>query len=177
MGFLRPKSKLEATNLNQKLLTNTYTPAMQQGIGAGNVMSALLTGQGDTTGANASYQGYLNQAGYAPAMRQISRGITGQGAASGLLNSGATAKALQTRGAELNQGYFNNYLQNLQAQAGQGLQAGGLVANAGQGEIVRKPSLLGSIASAAGGVLGVLGGPAGFAAGTIGSKIFGGGKG
>jgi hypothetical protein len=58
--------------------------------------------------------------------------ITGQGAAAGILNSGSTAKALQTRGTELNQSFYNNYLQQLAGLSGLGLQAGGLVANAGQ---------------------------------------------
>lgn len=173
MGFLRPKTSVVATNVNNKALTSAYSPAMQQGNQAMGAASALLTGQGDTAGAQQGYNNYLQMAGYAPAMRQLSQSVTGQGAASGLLNSGATAKALQTRGAELNQGYFNNYLQNLGGLTNQGLQAGGLVANAGQGQVVQKPSLLGSIASAVGGIGSVLANPAGFAAGTIGAKIFG----
>ncbi len=127
---------------------------MQQGVGANNFLSSLLTGQGDTGAAQGGYDTYLKNAGYAPAMRQLSQGITGQGAASGLLNSGATAKALQTRGTELNQGFFNNYLQQLAGLSGLGLQGGGLVANTGN---VSKntgggPSTAGSIASTVGGI-------------------------
>lgn len=129
---------------------------MTQGTGANNYLSALLTGQGDTSGAQAGYNSYLQMAGYAPAMRQLSQGITGQGAASGLLNSGATAKALQTRGAELNNQFFNNYLQQLSGLSGLGLQAGGLVANTGQrstgSSTGGSPSTLGSIASTVGGI-------------------------
>ncbi len=152
MSFLKPKSKLKATNLNQKLLTDKYSPQIDAGNQATNVLQSLLTGQGDTGTANAGYQNYLQMAGYAPAMRQLSQNLTGQAAASGLLNSGSLAKSLQTRGAELNQGFYNNYLQNLSGLSGLGLQAGGLVANAGQGQLVTKPSTFGSIASAVGGI-------------------------
>lgn len=152
MGFLKPKTKLKATNLNQKLLTDKYSPQIDAGNSATNVLQSLLTGQGDTGAANAGYENYLQMAGYAPAMRQLSQNLTGQAAASGLLNSGSLAKSLQTRGTELNQGFYNNYLQNLSGLSGLGLQAGGLVANAGQGQLVTKPSTFGSIASAVGGI-------------------------
>lgn len=127
---------------------------MQQGVNANNFQSALLTGQGDTSAAQGGYQNYLQMAGYAPAMRQLSQNVTGQGAAAGMLNSGSTARALQTRGAELNQGFFNNYLQQLSGLSGQGLQAGGLVANTGQRSRSTGggPSTAGSIASAVGGI-------------------------
>jgi len=87
-------------------------------------------------------------------MRQMSQAVTGQGAASGLLNSGATAKELQSRGTELNSQFFNNYLQQLQGLSGLGLQAGGLVTNAGQRSTSTggRPSTAGAIGSAVGGI-------------------------
>lgn len=173
MSFLKPKAQTsESGNLNNGLISSTYGGTMNQGTAAGNFLSQLLgttpghvsnvagqIGQGadqiaQAGGAQAGYQNYLQNAGYAPAMRQLSQGVTGQGAAAGLLNSGTTAKALQSRGADLNNQYFQNYLQNLQQQQGTGLQAGGLVANTGayskgQGG---GPSTLGSIASTVGGI-------------------------
>lgn len=159
MSFLKPKaakSTSSSENVNNDLITSTYSGQMGQGTGANNYLSALLTGSGNMGAANAGYQAYLANAGYAPAMRQLSQQITGQGAASGLLNSGATAKALQTRGTELNQGFYNNYLQQLAGLSGLGLQAGGLVANTGQKSEGTStgggPSTLGSIASTVGGI-------------------------
>lgn len=155
MGFLKPKAaKSESYNSNNDLIKSTYGGMMGAGTGATNILQALLTGQGDTGGATGAYNNYLQQAGFAPAMRELSRGVTGQGAASGILNSGTTAKALQTRGAELNQGFFNNYLQQLTGLSGLGLQAGGLVANTGQRSTNTgaSPSTLGSIASGIGGI-------------------------
>jgi hypothetical protein len=153
MSFLKPKAaKQSSENVNNPLIKSTYGGMMTQGTGANNFLSSLLTGSGDTGAANAGLQGYYANAGYAPAMRQLSQQITGQGAASGLLRSGATANALQTRGTELNQSFFNNYLQQLAGLSGLGLQAGGLVANTGQKSTGTGggPSTAGTIASIAG---------------------------
>jgi len=154
MSFLKPK-RATSHNVNNGLITSTYGGMMGQGTGATNFLAQLLgvsPGGSASGGAQAGYNNYLQQAGYAPAMRQLSQGITGQGAASGLLRSGATAKALQTRGTELNQSFFNNYLQQLAGLSGLGLQAGGLVANTGQVSKGGGPSTAGSIASTVGGI-------------------------
>lgn len=181
MSFLKPKAAKSTSsslseNVNNDLITSTYGRQMGAGTGATNFLAQLLgvspsgvSGTANTVGtaangiaagggAPAGYQNYLQMAGYAPAMRQMSQATVGQGAASGLLNSGATAKALQSRGAELNQGFFNNYLQQLSGLSGLGLQAGGLVSNAGQKSTSTGtstgggPSTLGSIASTVGGI-------------------------
>ena len=155
MSFLGPKpAKSSSENVNNSYIKGAYGGAVTQGTGAGNFLSSLLTGTGDTAGANAGYQNYLQNAGYEPAFRELSRGITGQGAASGLLRSGSTAQALQSRGADLNHQFFNNYLQSLQGQQNAGLQAGGLIANTGQksSSTSGSPGLLGTIGSAVGGV-------------------------
>lgn len=177
MSFLQPKPATStSSNVNNGLITKDYSGQIANGTGANNVMSSLLTGTGDTQAANDDYTNYLQKAGYAPAMAQMSQGVVGQGAASGLLNSGATAEALQNRGANLNNQFYNNYLQNLTGLSNAGTQAGQLVSGTGnvQKSTAGSPGLLSTIASAAGGVAGVLGGPAGFAAGSLGSKIFGG---
>lgn len=155
MSFLKPKApKSTSENVNNSLIKSTYGGTMNNGVTGNNYLTSLLTGTGDTGAANAGYNNYLQMAGYAPAMRQLSQNITGQGAAAGILNSGSTAKALQTRGTELNQQYFNNYLQQLAGLSGLGLQAGGLVANTGQKSTSTGggPSTLGSIASTVGGI-------------------------
>lgn len=155
MSFLKPKAATSSsTNVNNDLIKSTYGSTMNDGVGATNNLSALLTGSGDVAGAKAGYNNYLQMAGFQPAMTELSRNITGQGAASGLLNSGSTAQALQTKGAELNNSFYNNYLQQLSGLSGLGLNAGGLVANAGQQSKSNGggPSTLGSIASAVGGI-------------------------
>lgn len=164
MSFLKPKAaKSESINTNKDLINNTYSGSMSSGTGAQNFLAQLLgispgaVGQGANAaggGAEQGYNNYLQMAGYAPAMRQLAQGVTGQGAAAGILNSGSTAKALQTRGTELNQSFFNNYLQQLAGLSGLGLQAGNLVANVGQKSTNTGPkaSGLGSIASTVGGI-------------------------
>lgn len=162
MSFLKPKpATSSSTNVNNDLIKSTYGSTMGQGVTGNNFLSALLTGQGDTGAANAGYNNYLQMAGYAPAMRQLSQGITGQGAAAGILNSGSTAKALQTRGTELNQSFYNNYLQQLAGLSGLGLQAGGLVANAGQQSksTGAQASTAGTIASTIGGIASIFSDP------------------
>lgn len=171
MGFLKPKAaKSSSGNTNNALVTSTYSPAMQTGNNATNFMAQLLgvspggVSSGANTvggvanavaeggGAQAGYQNYLQQAGYAPAMQQMMRGITGQGAAQGLLRSGATGGAYVREGTNLNNSFFNNYMQLLQGLSNQGLQAGGLVTNAGQqsSSTGGGPSTAGAIASTVG---------------------------
>ena len=173
MSFLKGKpQKSVSENVNNNLITSTYGGMMGQGTGATNFLAQLLgvspsgvSGAANTVGtaangiaqaggAEAGYNNYLQRAGYAPAMRQLSQGITGQGAASGLLNSGSTARALQREGTELNQSFYNNYLQQLAGLSGLGLQAGGLVANTGQRStsIGARPSTAGAIAQTVGGI-------------------------
>jgi hypothetical protein len=185
MSFLKPKaakstqsstSSSESGNLNNGLITSTFTPAMQAGSEGVNFLGQMLgihpstlnaVGNGanavaEAGGAPAGYQNYLQMAGYAPALRQLSQGITGQGAASGLLRSGSTTNALLTRGADLNSQYFNNYLQNLTNYANLGLNAGNLVSNAGQyskstststgSSTGGSPSTIGTIGSTIGGI-------------------------
>lgn len=155
MSFLKPTpATSSSSNTNNDLIKSTYGGTMSNGVQGNNYLTSLLTGTGDTGAANAGYNNYLQQAGYAPAMRQLSQSVTGQGAAAGILNSGSTAKALQTRGTELNQSFYNNYLQQLAGLSGLGLQAGGLVANAGQKSQSNGggPSTVGSIASTIGGI-------------------------
>lgn len=149
MSFLKPK-EARTDNLNMGMINQTYGGQMGQGTGANNFLSSLLTGQGDVAGAQGGLSKYLEMAGFAPAMRQMSQATTGQGAASGLLRSGTTANRLQTRGTELNQSFTNNYLQQLAGLSGLGLQAGGLVANVGQRTRGGGPSTGSAIASAVG---------------------------
>lgn len=150
MSFLKPTpATSSSTNVNNDLIKSSYGGAMGQGTAAMGDLSKML-GVGNPNG----YNNYLQTAGFAPAMRQLSQNITGQGAASGILNSGSTAKALQSRGAEVNNQFYNNYLQQLAGLSGLGLQAGGLVANAGQQSKSNGggPSTVGSIASTIGGI-------------------------
>lgn len=113
-----------------------------------NARSAA-TGQNDAIGSiqdlltspdqnNPAFQNYLNSTGYQFQLGQGTGAITGSAAAKGILNSGATAKALQKYGQGLAATTFNNYLGQLSGVAGlranqvnQGLNAAEAVGNAG----------------------------------------------
>jgi hypothetical protein len=159
MGLLAPKPATSSSvNKAYDKLSTQYAPVMNQGVGAPNFMSGLLgVPGGDTAGSDAGFQKYKDQAGYAPALADMQSGVTQGAAAKGLLNSGATSKALLKGGANLNNGFFQNYFQNLSGLSGQGLQAGGLVGNAGQTSSSNGggPSTFGNIMSGIGGIAGI----------------------
>lgn len=84
------------------------------------------------------FDNYLNSTGYKFRLNSGSDAITGNAASRGLLNSGATAKALTTFGQNLGTQYFNNYLSQLNDLAGvqgniagRGLTAGQVIGAAG----------------------------------------------
>lgn len=86
--------------------------------------STALTGEQNTTGSiqqlltspsqdNPAFKNYLNSTGYGFQMQQGTDAITGNAASKGLLNSGATARGLESYGQGLAGQYFNNYLGQL----------------------------------------------------------------
>lgn len=104
-------------------------------VGTGNQansdIASLLGLGGDSAKANAGFQNYLNSSGYKFNLKSGDEAITSNAASKGLLNSGATGKGLETFGQNLGSTYFNNYLGQLSGLAGNGLQAGGVIANNG----------------------------------------------
>jgi hypothetical protein len=159
MSFLRSKTTTTPGNQFAGWVKDKFSPQVDQGIAGGNILSSLLTGQGDTAGADAAWSRFKDQAGYAPAMRDMSRGVVGQGAASGILNSGATAGRLQSRGAELNRNMYGNFLEQLRGLMGSGQQAGQLVSGAGGQNSQQQQSTGSKILSGVGGLLGVFSDP------------------
>jgi hypothetical protein len=155
MSFLKPKYKATGSNVNNDLIKGIYTGQAEQGGAGMDYLTALLTGQGDTGAANQGYQNYLQQAGYEPALRDMSRSVVGGAAASGLLRSGSTAKALQSRGAEINQGFYNNYLNQLGSLTQAGQNAGQMLVGAGGGQVNERPRTAGMIASGIGKIAGI----------------------
>lgn len=78
-----------------------------------------------------AFQDYQDSTGHQFQLGEGMRAITGSAAAKGLLNSGATLKALNRFGQNLGATTFNNYLGQLGNVANRGLQAGGLIGGAG----------------------------------------------
>jgi len=90
--------------------------------------SQNLLGVGDGSpeaqaAARGGFQNYLNSAGYKTQLDSGIDALNSNAAARGMLKSGATLKATQRFGAGLGQQYFNNYIGQLNQQAGYGMQA------------------------------------------------------
>lgn len=107
-------------------INSAFSPMFGQASGAADKIAALLGG--DTSGFNA----YKDATGFDFMAEQGSRGITGNKAASGLLRSGSTGKALANYGNQMQNQYAQNYIQQLLGLGNMGLQAGSLVAGAGE---------------------------------------------
>lgn len=151
-------------------------PLMNQAQGAGSTAlgaqgtlqgqeGALLGLGGDTAAANAAYQNYLGSTGYKFQLGQGQQAVDSNAASKGMLNSGATAKALTQYGQNLGSSYFNNYLGQLgglnsqyQGTVNAGLGAAQAVGQAGtQGGIAQaneNANIFGSLFGAAGKALG-----------------------
>lgn len=134
MGGLLGGSKQKSTSSNQAFgtLNTAFSPVLgATGTGA-NALQALLGLGGDTAAADQGFQRFRDSSGYNFQMDQGSRAITGNAASRGLLNSGSTAKALQTFGQGMADQSFNSYLDNLLQYSNLGLQAGQVLGGAGQ---------------------------------------------
>lgn len=107
---------------------NSY---INNGASANNAQSQLLGLQPITGQTTNGYDNYLNSTGYKFQMGQGTGAITGSAAARGLLNSGATGKALTTFGQGLAGQSFNNYLGQLNGVSAGGQTGLGQVAQAG----------------------------------------------
>lgn len=125
-GGSKQKSSASSSNKSYDFIKNTYSPLTSMAGTGANALQALLSG--DTSG----FESYKKATGFDAAAEAGSRGITGNAAASGLLRSGSTAKALQAFGNNMQNQYANNYMDRLLAQAGLGFQAGNLISGAGQ---------------------------------------------
>ena len=147
LGKLFSPKPAESKNLAYGQLNSTYGPTTQTGVGATNFLGQMLMQGGN---AESGYQNYLDKAGYAPALHEMQRQVTGSQAGAGMLNSGSTIRRQLTEGSKINNSYYNNYLQQLAGLAGIGLQGGQLIANAGQTSTGARESTAAGIGRAVG---------------------------
>jgi hypothetical protein len=109
-------------------INSAFSPALGYVTSAGNMVQNLLSGSGQNQGLN----NFANSSGMEFVRDQGMQGITSSQAARGLLNSGSTLKAMNKFGQGVGSTYLNNYMDNAFKLGGLGLQAGGVMANAGQ---------------------------------------------
>jgi len=122
----KQSSQSDSYNKAYDTINQAYSPLLGQATTGANALAALLGG--DSSGLDA----YKKATGFDALAEQGSRGITGNAAASGLLRSGSTGKALQTFGTNLQNTFANNYMDKLLQQAQLGFNAGNLISGAGQ---------------------------------------------
>lgn len=105
-------------------------PFASGGQGAFSAMGNML-GLGGTEAQDAGFKNFMNSTGTKFMLDTGSKAITGSAAAKGLLNSGATAKALTEFGQNLASTKSQQYFGNLAGMAGMGANAAGNVAQSG----------------------------------------------
>lgn len=123
MGFLSGKKKQTQTNAAYGDIKNAFGGTLGYTKSAGDALQALLGG--DSSGLDA----YKAATGFDRLIEEGSRGITGNAAASGLLRSGSTGKALVNYGNQMQNQYAGTYMDKLLALAGLGTQGGSLLAS------------------------------------------------
>lgn len=119
--------KSESGNKAYDYIKGAYSPMVQGGTDAFGYTNNLLG-----IGKEGGFQNYLDSAGYNFIKDEAMSGLTNSAAGQGMLRSGATAKALQDRAANIGRTYFDNYLNHVTDQSKLGLAAGGLISGAGQ---------------------------------------------
>lgn len=124
LGALFGGSKSKSTSSNQAypFLKDAFAPAISAGAGGINALNEELSG---------GFDAFKDKAGFDFLLGEGLSGITGAGAAKGLLRSGATGKAFQRFGNDLKSTMYGNYLDRLGGLGQLGLGAGGVVAGAG----------------------------------------------
>lgn len=125
------KTTQNSSNRAYDPLSSAFGSTISNGTGAGNQLAAML-GLGGTQGQSDAFKNWQNSTGYQFGLNQGVQSINGNAATTGLLNSGSTAKALDTYGQNYANTQFGNYTNQLQGLMGNGLAAGGLLGSTGQ---------------------------------------------
>lgn len=127
LGALFGGSKNKSSNESGNKAYGAIAPIATQGYQAGTNGLNMLADQ-----LKGGFQDYMKNAGFDFALGQGLKGITGAGAAQGLLNSGATGRRIAEFGNNLKSQFYGNYLDKLGQLSQLGLGQGGLLASAGQ---------------------------------------------
>ena len=127
----------DANNKNIALAQDTrnqnvalFQPQMGYGDAADRIIAGLLGTGGSAQASTDAFNTFRNSTGYQTNLQEGLNAVTANNAARGTFQSGATAKALQDRGVQLNSQYLQQYLQNLTGQSNTGTAAKGAIAGA-----------------------------------------------
>lgn len=152
-GGNQSKEQSSQSNLAYPYLQGALGGTVNNGANASGQLASLLGLNGDQ-GQNDAFKNWQNSTGYQFGLNQGVGALTSTAATKGLLNSGSTAKAVDTYGQNYANTQFQNYLNPLQNLMSGGNQAAGTIANAGQVSSGSKTS--GSNNGGAGGFIGSL---------------------
>ncbi len=125
MGISKSSQSSSSSNQAFPMLASSLGGSVGNVGAAGSALSALLGGD------NSGLKGYQKATGFNQQLNYGMRGVTGAGAAGGLLNSGSTGKGLMNYGNMLSNQSSQNFVQNLLGLGQLGLGAGGVLAGAG----------------------------------------------
>lgn len=128
----------DAAAANNSLAASQYAtnsanlnPAIERGNQAGGYINSLLMGGGDQAAATKAFDTFQNSTGYQYQLAQGLGAVNSNAYARGMGDSGATLKALQTRGNNLADQSFQSYIGNLQNVSQQGTAAASSLAGVG----------------------------------------------
>lgn len=130
-GGSKQTSKSESGNKFADQTNASFSPWVAQATGGMNQAANILGLGGDDANAGA-LDNWWNSSGGKFLMEQGTEDIVGNRAANGLLRSGGTSDRIEEYRTNLASTKLNEYLGNLMGFNQQGLQAGGLISNAGQ---------------------------------------------
>ena len=127
-----------AANANNALQSQIYQsnkgliqPYVTSGDNAETALNGFLGLGGNPQATQTAFNNYLNSTGYQFALNQGLNSVTQSQAASGMLGSGATLKALDAYGTNEAQQYGQQYVGNLQNEVGTGTNAVNALTGAG----------------------------------------------
>lgn len=135
---VQAKATIDAQNKNQTFATDMYnkntamfTPQTTYGDAADKMIAGLLGTGGDAASSANAFDSWKRSTGYQTNLNEGLDAVTANNAARGTFQSGATARELQKTGAQLNNGYLQQFLGNLTSQSNTGTAAKGAIAGQG----------------------------------------------
>lgn len=131
IGNRGAKKQAAASQAATDAAVGAIQPFRDAGVQAQNVALGGL-GVGGTAASDAAFENFLNSTGFRRELQTGSDAIAASRAARGLLDSGATGKALTSFGQDLAQSRFQNFLGQLNAIANRGASAAGQIGQIGQ---------------------------------------------
>lgn len=122
------QQQIAALEANRNYIYGLEAPTIDRGNAAGDVYSGLLGVGGDPAKSAQALDTFRGSTGYQDILNTGLKAVNSNAYARGMGDSGATLKALQTRGSSIADQSAQGYLGNLNVLMNQGRQASGNVA-------------------------------------------------